>query len=107
MTKYAVCRCGGLKTDGKCDTCRNKATARKTTKERGYGHDWRKLSERIRKEQALCELCLDEGRTRPAEHVHHVATVATSPELRLARSNLVPICVECHRKEHETDDVSK
>jgi 5-methylcytosine-specific restriction protein A len=103
------CSCGrGILTDGKCQACGRSKTwkpRKKTTKEAGRGHDWRTLSERYRANNPLCEDCLGEGRVTPAEEVHHIQSIQSAPELRLAIENLVSICKKCHRKRHEEASV--
>ena len=89
------CQCGGIK--GSCD-CK---PVKQTTKQRGYGHDWRKLSERIRKEKPLCEDCLEKGKTKPATEVHHIKPISQAPHLRLAYSNLKALCSDCHDARHK------
>lgn len=71
----------------------------KTTTERGYGNDWRQLSERKRAEDPLCENCLEKySKATPAVHVHHMKPIATHPELRLEWSNLMSVCEPCHNE---------
>lgn len=89
-----LCKCGAL-VDKRCERC-YPTTHSKTTKERGYGHDWRKLSERLRKESPLCPDCLAEGRSVPATEVHHEVKIKDAPSLRLSRPNLIPLCAKHH-----------
>lgn len=96
MTKR-LCRCGAI-VDGKCARCAPVSTHTKTTAERGYDHAWRRLSERVRIEQPLCERCEQQGKVKAARHVHHVQPIAVAPWLRLERSNLMAVCVECHEE---------
>jgi 5-methylcytosine-specific restriction protein A len=100
--RYKLCRCGGVREDrsgGKCGKCGagQKRNAR-TTKENGYGWDWQQLSTRYRKENPLCAECAKQGRAVAAEEVHHIVPVDEAPWLRLCVSNLVALCVPCHRR---------
>lgn len=58
------------------------------------------------REQPLCEVCLNEGRVKIAEQVHHIvpfsqgATKKDKFFLAFQWSNLQSICRECHKKEH-------
>ena len=90
-----LCRCGRLVKD-RCEHCQAVPQHRKTTAERGYGHDWRQLSERKRAADPLCERCLERGISTPATEVHHIQPIATHPELRLVISNLMSVCHTCH-----------
>lgn len=93
-----ICRCGAV-VDGTCPTCDKRHGHKKTTKQRGYGYDWKKLSERKRASDPLCENCLEKySKVTPAVHVHHIKPIATYPELRLAWSNLMSVCATCHEE---------
>ena len=92
-----LCKCGAI-VDKRCDRCSPPIPHRKTTKERGYGHDWRKLSEFKRKIDPLCEECAKAGRTTPADHVHHIVPIVEAEERRLDMDNLMSVCVDCHEK---------
>ncbi len=96
MATKRVCKCGAI-IQGKCPSC-YQPQHNKTTAERGYGNDWRKLSERKRAADPLCERCLGNGRTEPARHVHHIKPISDRPDLRLEWSNLMSVCVECHEE---------
>lgn len=93
------CHCGQIK--GQCK-CKPVTTKRQTTKERGYGHDWRLLSEQIRADNPLCYDCLSQGRTTPSTQVHHIVPVTSNADLRLDAGNLVPLCGECHEARHRS-----
>lgn len=89
-----LCRCGQVVED-RCPRCDQK-TGGTTTAERGYGSDWRKLSERYRAAYPLCQVCEWKERTRPATQVHHIVKVIEAQELRMEWSNLLGVCEECH-----------
>ncbi len=89
----SLCRCGGIKRDGICDRCGTNRTGHaRTTKERGYGHDWRKLSESIAREQPLCVVCEHDGLVKLSEHRHHIRKIRDAPALRLDRDNVLSVC---------------
>ena len=67
---------------------------------RMYDYQWRKLSERIRKERPLCEICYEKGKVTPSEHVHHIVEISADPSRRLDVTNLQAICVPCHNFLH-------
>ena len=89
------CRCGAI-VKGKCERCDKPAPSGITTAERGYDHRWRRLSERKRIEQPLCEQCEADGMVTPATEVHHKIPIAEAPHLRLVWSNLMSVCRTCH-----------
>jgi 5-methylcytosine-specific restriction protein A len=91
-----LCKCGKI-VDRRCFDC-YPTQHKQTTKERGYGHDWKQLSQRKRKLDPLCEECQRHGIVTPAEHVHHIVPIAEAPHLRLEWSNLMSVCHSCHDK---------
>jgi 5-methylcytosine-specific restriction endonuclease McrA len=100
--RYKLCRCGGVREDrsgGKCSKCGAgvKRNAR-TTNDNGYGWDWQQLSMRYRKDHPLCAECAKTGRAVAAEEVHHIVPIDEAPWLRLSVSNLMALCVPCHRR---------
>ena len=100
MKVSRICGCGAI-VKGSCDRCIAKRNAssdqlRGTTAERGYDHQWRKLSERFRKHNPLCKNCYTLGRVEPAVDVHHIKPIRTHPELRLEWENLMSLCRACH-----------
>ena len=46
----------------------------------------------------LCQDCLEQGRFKRADMVHHVKPLRDYPELALEQSNLRPLCNRCHGK---------
>lgn len=68
-----------------------------STTERGYGHAWRKLRERIlKRDQYLCVACKAKGRIAEATDVDHIKAKAhggtDEPD------NLQSLCTPCHRE---------
>ena len=100
--RLKLCRCGGVREDRQGSACSKcgagKSKPKQTTQEAGYGWDWRKLSERYRAENPLCEQCQSNGVATAAEEVHHKVSIADAPWLRLEWSNLMAVCVPCHRR---------
>jgi 5-methylcytosine-specific restriction endonuclease McrA len=92
------CKCGAI-IDGSCSKC--EALTRQTTTQRGYGHDWQKLSRTIRSEQPLCIDCLAAGKVKPSTQVHHEIPISVDKTKRMDRSNLVPLCDDCHKGRHD------
>lgn len=72
--------------------------------------EWRKLSDAVMKENNYeCQHCKARGLHTAARSVHHVQWVWRHPSLALSReytykgktyANLVPLCENCHNKEH-------
>ena len=110
-----VCRTIGcralVETPGNCDehtkeeSCNNSFDDNKNQVRRKFYSTsrWTKASIRKRKMQPLCEHCLEKGRTKEAEMVHH------EPSLEILLSKglnpvdpqyLHSLCDECHREEH-------
>ena len=59
---------------------------------RGYGRRWRKLRAVVLAQEPLCRRCNAEGKTKAAEHLHHVDGNVSN----LARDNLEPLCAAHH-----------
>ena len=57
---------------------------------------WRKLRRIKMKEDPLCEMCLEEGRTEQADMVDHIVPVQVDWPLRLVKDNLQSLCNRCH-----------
>lgn len=74
---------------------------------RYYGDKrWKELRNWYIREHPLCESCLFNGRSVPAEHVHHKhpfgdgITDEEKFKLLLDPENLQSLCQACHRKIH-------
>lgn len=67
---------------------------------------WRELRESKLRNNPLCEKCLEEGRTTPADDIHHIQSFMSSddPIIRKAlafdSNNLMSLCDWCHQKVH-------
>lgn len=86
-----LCRCGSI-VEGRCSKCDYKATHA----EFYSSSRWRKLSERKRRADPLCEKCLGQDKTTAATEVHHIVGVDESESLRYEWSNLMSVCKSCH-----------
>lgn len=102
--RTVLCQCGQTHKRGeRCPKCKP-AKPEQTTGERGYDWQWRKLSERIRKDRPLCEHCLTKGRVWPATECHHKIKIADAPHLRLDVDNIMSVCSECHMELEEKEN---
>lgn len=76
---------GFARTDGRSSTAR------------GYGQDWRRVRLAVLADEPLCRLCAEAGRVTAATDVDHIEPFTSIDDpLRLARSNLRPLCNTCH-----------
>ena len=65
---------------------------------RGYGADWRRVRAGVLAEEPLCRLCHAAGRVAAATEVDHIEPFhGLADPLRLAPTNLRPLCTPCHR----------
>ena len=88
----SFCPCGGIKGQCKCKP----DDRRLSTTERGYGYDWQVVSKRYRRENPLCERCLESGKITPTAHAHHKIRIKDNEALRLDVANLMAVCIACH-----------
>ena len=58
---------------------------------------WRKYAHAFRRENPLCKMCLDEGRTTPSEMVDHVKEINKGGSI-WDESNHQCLCNNCHAK---------
>ena len=92
-----LCHCGAITKKGLCDRCKPPAPKQKlTTKERGYGNDWRRLSEWMRETNPLCRVCDARDKYTPATELHHIEKIRSAPHRRLDATNTIPVCKACH-----------
>ena len=68
-------------------------------------HAWHKKAKEIKlRANNLCELCRENGvYVYDNLEVHHIHKVTDSPERLLDDSNLICLCVECHKKADKGD----
>lgn len=88
-----LCRCGAV-VSSRCYKCNPSVTNRSFY----ASNRWRKLSEAKRAHDVLCEQCLDKGKTTAADEVHHIQSVIEAPHLKWEWSNLMSVCIACHRE---------
>lgn len=69
---------------------------RPSSRDRGYDEAWRRCRNAFLAANPLCKDCLDRGRYRAAEEVHHVVKVRDDPSRRLDGDNLMALCKPCH-----------
>lgn len=62
---------------------------------------WRRLRERVLREQKWCQESERYGVRRPAEVVHHVWPAEDYPEFAYCRWNLVALTAEAHDRMHD------
>ena len=68
---------------------------------------WKKLRNLYIREHPLCEMCLKEGKTTPAEEIHHIVPFLTglTAQQRWAlltdKNNLMSLCLEHHKEIHK------
>ena len=61
---------------------------------------WRKVRERKRATDPLCERCKQLGRTTATAIVHHILPLVDGGA-RLDMANLQSLCVPCHAEVHK------
>jgi len=98
----SICRCGNLRSACACVAVGStEKRFRGSSDARGYDSAWRRTSLAYRRDNPLCEDCLSEGRTTPADDVHHITPIRLDATLRLDRRNLRALCRLCHAKADE------
>lgn len=68
-------------------------------RKRGYTPRWDRISRSYRKAHPLCEDCLEEGETTPADLVHHIVPLAQGGPLD-DWNNLRSLCQPHHNGHH-------
>jgi 5-methylcytosine-specific restriction protein A len=58
---------------------------------------WRKFSHQLRKDNPLCKMCLDEGRTYESQMVDHIREINKGGSI-WDINNLQCLCNKCHSK---------
>ncbi|MBB5322325.1 HNH endonuclease [Marinobacter oulmenensis] len=99
--RAATCPAVTINRNGYCDAHQDKASGwmnqdRGSSAERGYGGRWKRIRARImRRDKALCQPCLAEGKVMPAVAVDHIINKAEGGTD--ADENLQAICKRCHK----------
>lgn len=74
---------------------------------------WRRLREWKLINNPLCELCLKDGNTVPAEDIHHIVSFMEVDDInerkRLAYDydNLMSLCKRCHQRIHNNNEIKE
>lgn len=88
---------------------KNENTMRRERMEIYNTSRWRELRRAKFITNPLCELCLQEGRVKPAEDIHHIVSFMSvydrTQRLHLAfdYGNLMSLCKQCHQKIHNAE----
>ena len=70
---------------------------------------WKRLREAYILMHPLCELCLAQGKTVPAEEVHHIAPISQARTILEMRGrafdprSIIALCKNCHHKVHNNE----
>ena len=64
---------------------------------------WQKVREKQIKQQPLCEMCMEKGKTKQADVVDHIVPVRVDWNKRFVMSNLQSLCYKCHAKKTQED----
>ena len=72
---------------------------RLSSKDRGYGREYRRLRAELLKCEPLCRYCLQKTpeRVTPATQVDHIVSIAKGGAPHDI-NNLAPTCFECHQR---------
>lgn len=70
---------------------------------------WKKIREYIfKRDNGLCQDCLENGRLTPGKEVHHIIHLEPSnmndSEITLGENNLKLLCKECHHRRHNNNN---
>lgn len=74
---------------------------------------WKDLRDWYLRRHPLCERCLEQGRITAAEHVHHKTPFLTGLTkmdrmlLLTDPTNLMSVCIKCHKQIHNEIDHEK
>lgn len=59
---------------------------------------WQKVRKAVyQRDLGLCRWCLHEGKYTAGAEVHHIVPLAEDFDLRLEKTNLILLCVPCHK----------
>ena len=65
---------------------------------------WKRLRLAHLSASPWCVFCLELGLHVPGNHVDHVETIASRPDLKLDDDNLQTLCITCHSVKTQTTD---
>lgn len=74
----------------------------KSSTERGYGREYRRLRAMLFAQEPLCRPCKAKGRTTAATMCDHIVPLAKSGAAH-SIENLQPICRSCHQDKSNRD----
>src|SRR5574343_99877 len=77
---------------------------RKTSSQRGYDSQWRKVRRMKLRTNPLCEECENGRLIIKATMVHHIIPIEDGGD-RLAWNNLMSLCEACHSKKHSSNEL--
>ena len=100
LTTHTYCPDCQIIQDAKIQEYRQKQDRRPSPRKRGYDTAWDKARAWQLRRFPLCQDCHDQGRTRPANTVHHIQSVEDRPDLRLDPRNFRSLCFSCHEIFH-------
>lgn len=61
----------------------------------------------MKRDNYLCQICLEKNRIKRADVVHHIKELRDSPSLAYDEENLIAICHACHNKIHKSGEKEK
>lgn len=74
-------------------------------RKRGYDSRWEKARAGFLKRSPLCIMCEKGGRLTPATVVDHIVPHKGDQKLFWDRSNWQPLCVECHNRDKQREEL--
>ncbi|AYP29032.1 HNH endonuclease [Marinobacter phage AS1] len=105
--RTGICSAVTTNRNGYCEEHQAKASGwlnqdRGSSSQRGYGGRWKRIRVRImRRDKALCQPCMAEGKVMPAVAVDHIVPKAEGGTD--ADENLQAICKRCHKLKTEEE----
>lgn len=112
---YKICSYCGMKripyNERHCDSCKPKVAKQRQQYKRNRAdskiyntRQWKKLRHEVLEDNNhMCWVCSQikpKKRYTAADHVHHIKSILSSPELALDYNNCLPVCSECHSDIH-------
>jgi 5-methylcytosine-specific restriction protein A len=74
----------------------------RSSKDRGYGREHRKLRAQLLAQEPLCRMCAAKGKVRAATIADHITPIAKGGAVHDI-NNLQPVCPECHQDKSNAD----
>ena len=68
-----------------------------------WNRRYRRWRAEILRSEPLCRFCKESGLTVAAEQIDHIEAVHLAPERFWDRTNIQPLCRECHELKHADD----